>query len=303
MSLAGLDATAVARSLAQIAPLPDDVADAYFERLEVAEQLPARQRPAVTVRREEGFAVRLVRGDRVWSATEDGFEAGRFARALRRVARTVTGARYPEPVLAVPAWSATPDVSELAGFVPAVEARIHRRWVDFPLELTLRRHRRWSLVVGRRFAGEPQYESFYSCEATLPGARHGDLFTSLGGAAAERFAERLVTLFAARRAAPPQPGRYPVVLGPAAAAVCLHEAVAHAWRPTSWHAPGTRRPRSGCDSPGRGSTSSTTRPQRRTRCVAASTMKDRRSSVAGFCARGAWRSRWLTVSGPVGRSG
>ena len=49
--LSGLDATAVARCLSQIADHGDDLADAYFERLEEVEYPAADEAPGIRVRR------------------------------------------------------------------------------------------------------------------------------------------------------------------------------------------------------------------------------------------------------------
>jgi TldD protein len=54
------------------------------------------------------------------------------------------------------------------------------------------------------------------------------LLPRLDAAAADSVADSIVSLFRARQAEPPAPTRGPIVLGAAAVAVLLHEAVAHA---------------------------------------------------------------------------
>jgi predicted Zn-dependent protease len=82
--------------------------------------------------------------------------------------------------------------------------------------------------VWPRFVPAPELETFYSVTIETPWGRHGALLPELGPAGAAAVAAAAVGLFRAREAAPPSPGRVPAVLGPAAAAVLLHEAVAHA---------------------------------------------------------------------------
>ncbi len=117
---------------------------------------------------------------------------------------------------------------ELHRFPGTVHRLLKQRHVGFPLRLTVRRHRRWSRVVGTLLASEPQQEQFYSCVAELPWARHGCLLAQLDGDSAGELADDLLDLFRARQAAPVEPGKVALVLAPQAAAVLLHEAVAHA---------------------------------------------------------------------------
>ncbi len=259
-----LDTAAVARTLAQIADQPDDVVDAYFERREEVELPPEDDAPGLRIWREEGFAVRLLRGQRNWMASRDGFAERPFAEALRQVARALPPVGYPEPrVRAAPPGasgaagaagapgsfgaanaagtfgdSRAADARGAAGFAdPAPELRdfpqavaraIRAHHVGIPVRLTLRRHRRWLQVVGSRLVPEAQSESFYSCVLESQWGRHGALLPRLDAAAAEQIAAAAVGLFRARNAAAPASFRGVAVLAPAAVAVLLHEAVAHA---------------------------------------------------------------------------
>ncbi|HEY6323599.1 MAG TPA: metallopeptidase TldD-related protein [Thermoanaerobaculia bacterium] len=225
-----LDTAAVARTLAQIAEQPDDVVDAYFERREEVELPPEDDAPGLRVWREEGFAVRLLRGQRTWMASRDGIAEQPFAEALRQVARALPPVGYPEPRIRATTSSAgsLELAHELRDFPLTVARAIRAHHVGIPVRLTLRRHRRWLQVVGSHLVPEPQSESFYSCVLESQWGRHGALLPRLDAAAAEQVATAAVGLFRARNAAAPASFRGVAVLAPAAVAVLLHEAVAHA---------------------------------------------------------------------------
>ena len=221
-----LDTAAVARTLAQVAEQPDDVVDAYFERREEVELPPEDDAPGLRVWREEGFAVRLLRGQRTWMASRDGIAERPFAEALRQVARALPPVGYPEPRVRAAGF---PDPAhELRDFPEAVARAIRAHHVGIPVRLTLRRHRRWLQVVGSRLVPEPQSEGFYSCVLESQWGRHGALLPRLDDDAAEQVAAAAVGLFRARNAAAPASFQGVAVLAPAAVAVLLHEAVAHA---------------------------------------------------------------------------
>ena len=222
-----LDTSAVARALSQIAERDDDLADAFFERTELVELPPEGEAPGFRLRREEGVAVRLVRGASSWLVARDGIDRSAFTDALRRVARVLPAAAYPEPRLDLGPWHEIPAPAELAELPLSVGRAIRARRVAFPLRLTVRRHRRELQVVGTTLVPDPQREVFYSVAADLPWGRWGALAADLSGLA-EAAAEALVERFRCRQAPPPQGGVQPVLLGPHATAVLLHEAVAHA---------------------------------------------------------------------------
>lgn len=231
-SLETLDTAAVARALSQVAERDDDLADAFFERLEEVE-LPAEgEAPGFRLRREEGLAVRLVRGERSWLSTRDSLTPSAFGEALRQVARALPAAPYPEPRLDALPWPEAPAADELAALSLAVARAVRSHHVAFPLRLAVRRHLREVQVVGPHLVPEPEVETFYSLEADLPWGGWGALVPSLDGGlqrVAEEVAEALVERFRCRNAAPPEAApEAAVVLSPEAAAVLLHEAVAHA---------------------------------------------------------------------------
>ncbi|HVS00339.1 MAG TPA: metallopeptidase TldD-related protein [Thermoanaerobaculia bacterium] len=227
MPFSDLDTAAVARTLSQIAEQPEDLVDAFFERREEVELPPDDEPAGLRVWRDEGFAVRLVRDGRTWLASRDGLDSRAFAEALRQVARAMPSATYPEPALraAPPGEVKAP---ELHDFPPAVARAVRDHHVGFPVRLTVRRHRRWLQVVGPRLVPAAESETFYSCTAEASWGRYGTLLARLDHGAAESVAAAAVALFRARQAAPPPGFRGPAVLGPAAVAVLLHEAVGHA---------------------------------------------------------------------------
>jgi predicted Zn-dependent protease len=233
MPFAKLDTAAVARTLSQIAERPEDVVDAFFERREEVELPPEGDAGSLRVRREEGFAVRLVREGQTWLASRDAVEARPFSEALRQVARAISAASYPEPSLPV-APPEPVDASELLEFPGALSRALRAHHVGFPLRVTVRRHRRWVQVVGPRLVPAAEHEAFYSCTIEASWARYGALLPrpvfGLAGAngAAEIVAAAVVALFRSRAAPPALRHHGPAVLGPAAVAVLLHEAVAHA---------------------------------------------------------------------------
>jgi predicted Zn-dependent protease len=194
------------------------------------ESAPPETAPAVKVRREEGLAVRLVRRRRSWLASRDEISPSAFGDALRQVSRALPVAAYPQPPLVSGPWpeEEAGALEALLGFPTAVERAVRRRNVAFPAQITVRRHRRWLQVVGPQLVPDAESEAFFSCAASLPWGSWGTLLTELDEVAVEAVAGSLVGLFRARNAAPPAAGSPPAVLAPAAAAVLLHEAVAHA---------------------------------------------------------------------------
>ena len=221
----GFDGARVAHALGLLCTEPEDLADAYFERIEVTEAPGRPDAPGLLVRREEGFALRLVRGGRVWLASRDGITDELVARAFRQVARSLPPAA--PAVRAEPAaWPALELADALLGLHGRVEHELRQLRAAFPFRLRACRHRRETLVVSPRLVPDPQVETFFSFEAEVPWGRWGGLIADLDEAPL-RIAAALAELFRARDAAPPAAATAVVVLGSAAAAVFLHEAVAH----------------------------------------------------------------------------
>ena len=223
-----LDTPAAARALSQLAEKQGDRADLFLERSErislPAEGVP----PGVWARREEGFAVRLARGEECWLATRDEMTPRLFSDALRQVARALPAASYPEPHMEPGPWTGAPDAPELATFAPDVHRALREQHVAFPAKVSVSRHCRWLQVIGTRCSSGVEQELFYSCSISMPWGRFGTLLPGLDKGAVDLVAEHLLEHFRARQAQPPDPLEGLAVLGPAAAAVLLHEAVAHA---------------------------------------------------------------------------
>ncbi len=226
MTWGKLETAAVARALSAVAAEPGDLAEVYFERRVDAEWPAAEARCGLRVRREEGLAARLVRGKHAWLASRDEISGSALVDALRQIARAQPAALV-EPELAVGSPPAVP-VATLRAFPGELERSIRRYHVAFPLRLTVRWHRHDLQVVGPRWVPATEREVFFSVEVEMPWGRYGALATGLAAGEAERVARALVGRFRAREAAPPPPGRRPLLLAPGATAVMLHEAVAHA---------------------------------------------------------------------------
>ncbi len=227
-AFAGLDPAQVARALAAIADQPDDLAEVYFERRCELELPPPESGPGLRERREEGLAVRLVRGRRAWSASRDRIGSAELEEALRQVARALPAAT-PLPELELEPFRPAPPRAELAALPGELERALRRRHVGFPMRLRVAWQRRDSRVVAPRWSAPAEREAFFSVDVELPWGRSGALSTRLDAAFVERLAAALAARFRAREAPPPAAGRPPLLLAPAAAAVLLHEGVAHAF--------------------------------------------------------------------------
>jgi hypothetical protein len=224
----GLDTKGIARSLSQIADRDSDLSDAFFERLEVVELPPAEAESGIRLRLETGLAVRLVREGMTWLAVRDSVEPDSYARALRQIARALPMAAYPEPSWVVAPHPEVEGLGAIAEFPGAVTREIRRHHAAFPLQITVRRHRRWIRIVGTQVVPDAQVEEFFSCLAEMPWGRFGAVLPDLSEDSVERVSQSLMALFRAREAPRAASRRQVVVLGPAATAVLLHEVVAHA---------------------------------------------------------------------------
>ncbi len=229
MSLERLDAAAVARALALIAPGAEELAELFFERRREAELPPADAHLGFRLRHEEGLAARFARGDQIWSASRDGIAPRDVAEALRAVARVLPPTLPPLPEL--PAGDDAGDeipFAEMAAFPGRLERALRRRWIGFPMRVVVRWHEREVRTIGERTASARERERFGSVDVTLPWGRCGLLAPALDDGAAEMLAERLAGRFRAREAPPPKAGHPPLLFLPEAAAVALHEGIAHA---------------------------------------------------------------------------
>ena len=223
-----MDGGAVARLLSLVSEDPAALVDAFFERREELELMPAGESCGIRTRREEGFAIRLVSGDQTWMVSRDAIDGDLVLEAVRRTARRMAQGLALAPRLRSLPWEDSGDRAEMMAFPAQVETRLRKRRLAFPCRLLLRRHRRWIKVIGREFVGDTEVEEFWSLRADLPGGPWGTLVPALTSDAAEKVASSLSGLFRSRHAVPPSRGRVDLLLGPSAAAVFLHEAVAHA---------------------------------------------------------------------------
>ncbi|MEO1367478.1 MAG: hypothetical protein AAFX50_09910, partial [Acidobacteriota bacterium] len=227
-SEAELDTAGVSRVLAQLAERPGDAADVYFEHTEEVELPDDGEVPGLRVWREGGLAVRLVRGGDTWLASRDRIDKESFGDAVRRVARTLPSTPFPQPQVGRFVWRTRPEAPEVQGFPSLVRRALRAQDIDVKVRLKVRRHRRWIRVVGLQVASGLERECFYSAVAEGPFGRFGALFIGLDEAAADVLARRVARAIAAEDALTIAAGEAPCVLGSAASAVLLHEAVAHA---------------------------------------------------------------------------
>ena len=228
MSFLEADTGALARCLAQVSEDPGALVEAFFERTEQMALAPAGETTPLRIWREEGFSIRLVSHQETWMVSRDGIDGSTFLEALRRTARRMAqGLRPPPRLRAVPPPEAA-TADEARAFTAEVERRLRERRLGFPLRLEVRRHRRWIQVIGRELVAEPEMEDFWSLRADVDGVTWGVLLPALHPTAASAVAASLAAIFRSRDAPPPAPRRSDVVLGSSAAAVMLHEAVAHA---------------------------------------------------------------------------
>ena len=232
MPFAELDRPALARALAQLAEGPDDLVDAFLERVEVVE-LPGAGEPAGRAAAPRGGA----RGAPLPRRSELARQprpARRRGLRRRRCARW--RACYPRPRAAAAAvagrpWGGLPASAELRG-LPAPARPRAARSVTSPsrYRLTLRRHRRELQVAAPHLAAGGRERDLLQ----LP--RRARLGTPRRAARrARRRARRrlspagLADAFRAREAPPPASATDDAwCSAPAAAAMLLHEAVAHA---------------------------------------------------------------------------
>lgn len=223
----GLDTAAVARALALVGGDASGELEVCFERRLELELPPEGAVVGARLRREEGVAARLVDEERSWLASRDGLGGRELGEVLRQVVRVGPPAA-PEPRIEIGPSPVAPPRAAVEAFPGRLERALRRRFAAFPLRLTLRWQRRDLQVVGARMVPPAEREELYSIDVELPWGRCGALAVRLGDAEAEELATRLLARFRAREAPPPPAGRCAVVLAPAAAAVALHEAVAHA---------------------------------------------------------------------------
>ncbi|HSM51718.1 MAG TPA: hypothetical protein VLA75_09975, partial [Thermoanaerobaculia bacterium] len=127
MPLSGVDVAAFARWLAQVADRPEDHADLFLERREEVEHPGDGRRPGLRVVREQGLAVRLLRGRQTFLASSDRLDGAAFTDALRRAARALPSTSLPDLTLAPPVWPALEGARSLSAFAERVREALRAR--------------------------------------------------------------------------------------------------------------------------------------------------------------------------------
>ena len=307
MPFSELDTAAVARTLSQIAEQPDDVVDAFFERREEVELPPEGE--AGGLRRLARGGLRRAPGARAAAPGSRRATPSRpapFAEALRQVARAICR-RPPTPSRR---WRWRPAGAgrrppELLDFPGALSRAVRAHHVGFPLRLDrapapalgagggaapgARAGERDLLQLrGRVVLGAPRRPPRRACDAAA--------------AARRRPAPWWRCSAPARRRPPAAVPRAPPCWRPAAVAVLLHEAVAHALEADTLAQGGNPEAGGGRRHGRRRASTCWTIPRRRPRrCAGPPTTRARPSSAAGCCAAASSSSRSPTRCGPAPR--
>ncbi len=225
MSFPGFDPSAVARALGYLPESGSDFADGYFEHVEEFVHRPRTAAP-LSSRFESGLGLRLVAGGTTYAASRDELSERAFVGAYRQVARTLPQTPY------VITWSEGEPPAQgaprsLLDAPKHFEQRLRQRGVAFRYDLELRSHRRRMVVASSSHAASVQEEEFYSLGFRAPGCRWGTLLETLDVSAVSRAADLAAEAARCVEVEPEVVAPTTVVLGPHAAAVFLHEAVAH----------------------------------------------------------------------------
>lgn len=218
--------SAVARALGYLPEGPGDFAEGYFES--VVETCLGEGGYALSSRAEEGFCLRLTSSGAAYVATRDSCSEADFRSAYRQVARTLPNTPLvwrEREAESDTEGDALPD--ELEGAPRRLRRRLGERGFGLRYRATFTRHQRELLVAASDFSGRVQRESYYSLELELPGGVWGALVPSLAEGTAETLADLAAEIARYADCRPAAVPRTTVVLGPQAAAVFLHEAVAH----------------------------------------------------------------------------
>ena len=221
------DVSAPADALSRLAARADQQFEAFFERLETVELLPQGAPNRVRLRKEQGLGVRRIENGRSRLAAADTISGPAFAACCDRVAGTARSIGTAPPRIRTASWPAL-RLAELEQAESRLTRAVNRRRVGFPMEITARRHRRQVQVIRSPIAAPPQFEEYYSLQVTTPWGVWGGLVPSLADEDLDPVALRLVDRLRSRGLAPHRRAPGVVVLGPNAAAVLLHEVVAHA---------------------------------------------------------------------------
>ncbi len=212
-------------ALARLAVHPDQHTEAFFERLETVELLPRGASTRLRLRREQGLSVRRLEAGASRLASADAISGHTFASCCDRVTGTA-GSIGPAPKIQVSRWLPV-RMAEIERAERQLGKAVSRRRVGFPMEVTVRRHRRQVQVVHGRVSAPSQFEEYFSLRLKTPWGLWGGLLPSLAAEDLDPVAGCLVDRLRSRHL-PEHPDTPRIlVLGPCAAAVMLHEVVAH----------------------------------------------------------------------------
>ncbi len=225
--LAAADARLLADSLTSLVEHPGQHVDLFLERVETVELLPPGTRESFRLRRDQGLAVRRIENGASSLASADGISGQTFAVSCDRVAGRTGSLGGAPPHLRLAGWPPL-ALAEVLQAERRLRQAVNRRRVGFPMKITVRRHRRQVQVVLPRMPPAGEREEYWSLRVAMPWGAWGGLLPSLLDDDLDPVAGCLVDRLRARHL-PEHPGRPDViVLGPHAAAVMLHEVVAHA---------------------------------------------------------------------------
>ncbi len=221
------DVAAPADALTRLGARGDQQFEAFFERLETVELLPRSAPNRVRLRKEQGLAIRKIENGRSRLAATDTISGPAFAACCDRVAGTTRSIGTAPPRIRTGRWPAL-RLAEIERAESRLTRAVNRRRVGFPMEITARRHRRQIQVIRSPIAAPPQFEEYFGLQATTPWGVWGGLLPSLADEDLDPIALCLVDRLRSRGLPPHRGGAGVIVLGPNAAAVLLHEVVAHA---------------------------------------------------------------------------
>ena len=224
--LLATDVSTLTDALARLPVHPGQHAEAFFERLETVELLPGGTHDRLRLRREQGLSVRRIEAGASRLASTDAISGYTFASCCDRVTGTA-GSIGPAPKIRIGRWPPL-RMAEIERAERQLEKAVNRRRVGFPMEVTVRRHRRQVQVIRGQVSAPSQFEEYSSLRVKTPWGVWGGLLPSLADEDLDPVATCLVDRLRSRNL--PQHADTPsvIVLGPCAAAVMLHEVVAHA---------------------------------------------------------------------------
>ena len=219
------DVTTLTDALARLKAHPSEHLEGFFERLETALYRPGGTRDRLHLRREQGLSVRSLEAGASRMASADVISGQAFASCCDRVTGTAGSIGTP-PRIRVGRWPPL-RIAEIERAARQLERAVNRRRVGFPMDVTVRRHRRQVQVLHGRMSAPSQFEEYFSLRVKTPWGTWGGLLPSLEDEDLDPVAACLVDRLRSRNLPAHTDTPRIIVLGPCAAAVMLHEVVAH----------------------------------------------------------------------------